>query len=85
MRRATAGRQEAELTEARAQLDAQARAILTGSRPWLPARHLLHAAHLGFVDPTSGRRLEVTAPLPPDFDEARRALGGADDSGSQGG
>jgi 23S rRNA pseudouridine1911/1915/1917 synthase len=34
------------------------------------ARLALHAAHLGFVHPTTGARLEFAAPLPPDLGEA---------------
>ena len=42
-----------------------------------PERHLLHCARLGFPDPEGGPRIEVEAPLPPDFlaEAARLASG----------
>lgn len=38
------------------------------------ARALLHAAHLAFDHPVTGRRVEATAPLPDDFRAALRRL-----------
>ncbi|MCF8102274.1 MAG: RluA family pseudouridine synthase [Desulfarculaceae bacterium] len=37
-------------------------------------RQMLHALELGFDHPVSGARIEVTAPLPPDFRAVLRAL-----------
>ncbi|RJX34379.1 MAG: RluA family pseudouridine synthase [Desulfarculus sp.] len=37
-------------------------------------RQMLHAVSLGFDHPVSGERLELTAPLPPDFRAVLRAL-----------
>ncbi|MEW5911961.1 MAG: RluA family pseudouridine synthase [Thermodesulfobacteriota bacterium] len=37
-------------------------------------RQMLHAVRLGFDHPVSGQRIEVTAPLPPDFRAVLRAL-----------
>jgi 23S rRNA pseudouridine1911/1915/1917 synthase len=37
-------------------------------------RQMLHALTLGFEHPVSGQRVEVTAPLPPDFRAVLRAL-----------
>lgn len=38
--------------------------------PYHPPRQLLHAEKIGFVHPTTGRRVEVTAALPDDFQAA---------------
>jgi 23S rRNA pseudouridine1911/1915/1917 synthase len=41
----------------------------------LAPRLFLHAARLRFTHPVTGEPLEVESPLPPDLEEARRALG----------
>lgn len=38
------------------------------------ARHMLHAAHLAFEHPLTGKTMEFDAPLPPDFSDALSAL-----------
>jgi 23S rRNA pseudouridine1911/1915/1917 synthase len=45
-----------------------------GSRPGLYPRQLLHAARLVFEHPMSGREMEVSAPLWPDFAEVLSRL-----------
>jgi 23S rRNA pseudouridine1911/1915/1917 synthase len=42
----------------------------------------LHATLLGFVHPGTGERVRFTAPAPPDFQEALRALRGGPDAGA---
>jgi 23S rRNA pseudouridine1911/1915/1917 synthase len=42
----------------------------------------LHATLLGFVHPGTGERVRFTAPAPPDFQEALRALRGGPDDGA---
>ncbi|MBS0620390.1 MAG: RluA family pseudouridine synthase [Verrucomicrobia bacterium] len=37
-------------------------------------RNLLHAYRIDFIHPTTGHKIEVIAPLPPDFQEAMKAL-----------
>jgi RluA family pseudouridine synthase len=44
------------------------------SCPYLPNRCLLHAWKIGFAHPRDNRWLEVTAPLPHDFQEANERL-----------
>jgi 23S rRNA pseudouridine1911/1915/1917 synthase len=50
-----------------------------GSRPGLYPRQLLHAARLVFEHPMSGRQMEVSAPLWPDFAEVLSRLESAPD------
>ncbi|NGX38506.1 MAG: Ribosomal large subunit pseudouridine synthase C [Chlamydiae bacterium] len=45
--------------------------------PLHPKRHLLHARLLFFVHPTTGKKLEIRAPLSKDFLEAQKMLFGA--------
>ncbi len=55
----------------------RARAGLTGAAGAAlkaAGRQMLHAVELGFDHPVSGQRLELTAPLPPDFRAVLRAL-----------
>ena len=55
----------------------RARQGLTGSAGQALAaakRQMLHAVCLGFDNPVSGQRIEVMAPLPPDFRAVLRAL-----------
>jgi len=47
-----------------------------GAEPLASPRLLLHAATLGFLHPTTEARLALEAPLPPDFVEALKSLGG---------
>lgn len=42
--------------------------------PYRPERILLHAYQIQFIHPITQERLEFTAPLPSDFEEAKRAL-----------
>lgn len=42
--------------------------------PIVPARQMLHSAHLAFVHPVTGKPLEFDAPLPPDFSALLAAL-----------
>ena len=42
--------------------------------PFAPARHLLHAEELEFVDPGGGEVIHAQAPMPEDMLEAIRAL-----------
>ncbi len=45
------------------------------SRPDLPvARQMLHAQHLGFLHPVTGRPMAFSAPLPEDMEAVRRTL-----------
>jgi 23S rRNA pseudouridine1911/1915/1917 synthase len=39
-------------------------------------RHMLHAFHLSFIHPRTGKRLSSEAPQPPDFEDALVALRG---------
>lgn len=41
---------------------------------FLPARHLLHAWKLSFVHPGTHKKVEVTAQIPADFEQALQAL-----------
>ncbi len=43
-------------------------------RPEIIARQALHAWRLSFAHPRTGQRLSLTAPVPPDFAAAERAL-----------
>jgi 23S rRNA-/tRNA-specific pseudouridylate synthase len=45
-----------------------------GNRPGFYPRQLLHAARLVFEHPMSGREMEVSAPLWPDFSEVLARL-----------
>ena len=46
-----------------------------GARPLLPLeRPFLHAHRLAFVHPTTGERIELVSPLPPDLDEVLATL-----------
>jgi 23S rRNA pseudouridine1911/1915/1917 synthase len=47
---------------------------LTDLTGYSAPRQLLHAFHLAFIHPRSGKRLEFEAPLPPDFLDALSAL-----------
>lgn len=53
-------------------------ARLTEVSGYTAPRQLLHAWRLAFAHPADGRRLEVVAPLPADFLEGLRDLGGLD-------
>jgi 23S rRNA pseudouridine1911/1915/1917 synthase len=46
-----------------------------GREDGLAPRLFLHAARLRFAHPITGEQIEVESPLPPDLEEARRALG----------
>ena len=40
----------------------------------VPARVMLHAEHLVFTHPVSGKSMDLTAPLPKDFKQMLMAL-----------
>jgi 23S rRNA pseudouridine1911/1915/1917 synthase len=53
--------------------------LRSGRRPMPAERLMLHAAHLGFVHPIDGKRLEFSVEPPPDFQRAVDRLRGGGD------
>jgi 23S rRNA pseudouridine1911/1915/1917 synthase len=47
-----------------------------------PRRHLLHAERVSFTHPVTGRRIEISSPIPEDFQEVVEALTGCPPSAS---